>query len=57
MTAVSLSWNLMQYPIQGHGSLNAIYDEVKKKATLRGWDHVDLVIIGGDFQVSPGPSM
>ncbi|KAJ5811400.1 hypothetical protein N7474_007701 [Penicillium riverlandense] len=34
----------------GHGSLNEIYDEVTRQASLRGWTDVDLVIIGGDFQ-------
>lgn len=34
----------------GHGSLNDIYGTVDRKATEKGWDSVDLVIIGGDFQ-------
>ncbi|CAG7922245.1 unnamed protein product [Penicillium olsonii] len=34
----------------GHGSLNIIYDTVKMKADHRGWDYVDVVIVGGDFQ-------
>ncbi|KAJ5983035.1 Lariat debranching enzyme [Penicillium waksmanii] len=34
----------------GHGSLNLIYDTVAKFAAERGWDGVDIVIIGGDFQ-------
>ncbi|CAI7633781.1 unnamed protein product [Penicillium glandicola] len=34
----------------GHGSLNDIYETVGRKATEKGWDSVDLVIIGGDFQ-------
>ncbi|EKV15790.1 RNA lariat debranching enzyme, putative [Penicillium digitatum] len=34
----------------GHGSLNDIYETVDRKATEKGWDSVDLVIIGGDFQ-------
>lgn len=37
--------------LQGHGSLNDIYETVDRKATEKGWDSVDLVIIGGDFQV------
>lgn len=43
---------------QGHGSLNLIYDTVAKFAAERGWDGVDIVIIGGDFQVCllPHPS-
>ncbi|TPX23186.1 hypothetical protein DIZ76_012512 [Coccidioides immitis] len=34
----------------GHGKLHEIYDSVKKSAEAKGWDGVDLVIIGGDFQ-------
>lgn len=37
--------------IQAHGSLNTIYGDVAKECALRGWDSVDAVIIGGDFQV------
>jgi lariat debranching enzyme len=33
--------------------LNAIYESVKKASEVRGWDGVDLLIIGGDFQVLP----
>jgi lariat debranching enzyme len=35
----------------GHGTLNAIYASVKKSCELKDWDGVDLLIIGGDFQV------
>jgi len=35
----------------GHGTLNAIYASIKKSCELKGWDGVDLLIIGGDFQV------
>jgi hypothetical protein len=35
---------------QGHGTLHAIYASVKKSCEVRGWDGVDLLIIGGDFQ-------
>jgi lariat debranching enzyme len=35
----------------GHGTLHAIYASVKKSCELKGWDGVDLLIIGGDFQV------
>ena len=35
----------------GHGTLDAIYSSVKKACEVRGWDGVDLLIIGGDFQV------
>ncbi|KAL4923906.1 RNA lariat debranching enzyme [Aspergillus undulatus] len=34
----------------GHGCLHDIYASVEKAATLKGWDRVDLLIIGGDFQ-------
>lgn len=37
---------------QGHGTLDAIYSAVAKSCEVRGWDGVDLLIIGGDFQVS-----
>lgn len=35
----------------GHGTLNDIYASVKKSCELKGWPGVDLLIIGGDFQV------
>ncbi|KAG0645764.1 Lariat debranching enzyme [Hyphodiscus hymeniophilus] len=35
----------------GHGTLDAIYASVTTAAQARGWDGVDLLIIGGDFQV------
>ncbi|OJD16955.1 hypothetical protein AJ78_02937 [Emergomyces pasteurianus Ep9510] len=34
----------------GHGKLNDIYSSVTKAAENKGWDGVDLLIIGGDFQ-------
>ncbi|PLN83940.1 RNA lariat debranching enzyme [Aspergillus taichungensis] len=34
----------------GHGCLHDIYASVEKSAALKGWDGVDLLIIGGDFQ-------
>ncbi|KAJ5770166.1 uncharacterized protein N7511_002217 [Penicillium nucicola] len=34
----------------GHGSLHEIYDRVQQKAQAMGWETVDLLIIGGDFQ-------
>ncbi|EKD12216.1 uncharacterized protein L3040_000315 [Drepanopeziza brunnea f. sp. 'multigermtubi'] len=34
----------------GHGTLDAIYAAVGKACEVRGWDGVDLLIIGGDFQ-------
>lgn len=37
--------------MQGHGVLNSIYASVSKAAQLKDWPGVDLVIIGGDFQV------
>lgn len=36
----------------GHGLLHQIYEDIARAAAERGWDNVDLVIIGGDFQVS-----
>lgn len=37
---------------QGHGTLHAIYASVEKSCEINGWSGVDLLIIGGDFQVS-----
>ncbi|RKF83679.1 Lariat debranching enzyme [Golovinomyces cichoracearum] len=34
----------------GHGTLHAVYASVAKACEKRGWDGVDLLIIGGDFQ-------
>ncbi|KAI8964694.1 lariat debranching enzyme, C-terminal domain-containing protein [Daldinia sp. FL1419] len=34
----------------GHGTLDAIYASVATSSKQRGWDGVDLLIIGGDFQ-------
>ncbi|KAH6900148.1 lariat debranching enzyme, C-terminal domain-containing protein [Thelonectria olida] len=34
----------------GHGTLNAIYASVTESCKQRGWDGVDILIIGGDFQ-------
>ncbi|KAI3340520.1 lariat debranching enzyme, C-terminal domain-containing protein [Ustulina deusta] len=34
----------------GHGTLDAIYASVATACKERGWDGVDLLIIGGDFQ-------
>jgi hypothetical protein len=36
---------------QGHGTLHAIYASVEESCRAKGWDTVDLLIIGGDFQV------
>ncbi|KAI0424973.1 DBR1-domain-containing protein [Xylaria sp. FL1042] len=36
----------------GHGTLDAIYASVAKSCNARGWDGVDLLIIGGDFQAA-----
>ncbi|KAK2058381.1 DBR1-domain-containing protein [Colletotrichum caudatum] len=36
----------------GHGTLNAIYAAVAASCEARGWDGVDLLIIGGDFQAA-----
>ena len=37
--------------IKGHGTLHAIYAAVEESRRIKGWDAVDLLIIGGDFQV------
>ncbi|KAF2739990.1 DBR1-domain-containing protein [Polyplosphaeria fusca] len=34
----------------GHGTLHAIYASIDQSCKLKGWDGVDLLIIGGDFQ-------
>ncbi|RYP70563.1 hypothetical protein DL771_005382 [Monosporascus sp. 5C6A] len=34
----------------GHGTLDAIYASVAASSKARGWNGVDLLIIGGDFQ-------
>ncbi|TRX92257.1 hypothetical protein FHL15_006872 [Xylaria flabelliformis] len=34
----------------GHGTIDVIYAAVGKASKARGWDGVDLLIIGGDFQ-------
>ncbi|RMZ90708.1 hypothetical protein DV736_g2072, partial [Chaetothyriales sp. CBS 134916] len=34
----------------GHGTLDEIYTSIAKSCRDKGWDGVDLVIIGGDFQ-------
>ncbi|MCJ1398454.1 hypothetical protein MMC11_001654 [Xylographa trunciseda] len=34
----------------GHGTLHAIYASIAKSCEINGWDDVDLLIIGGDFQ-------
>ncbi|KAI0437897.1 lariat debranching enzyme, C-terminal domain-containing protein [Xylaria telfairii] len=36
----------------GHGTLDAIYAAVATASKARGWDGVDLLIIGGDFQAA-----
>lgn len=36
----------------GHGTLHSIYASVAKACELKQWPGVDLLIIGGDFQVS-----
>jgi hypothetical protein len=46
---------------QGHGTLHSIYASVEESCRVKGWDGVDVLIIGGDFQVShnvrPPPSL
>ncbi|KAL0941152.1 lariat debranching enzyme [Colletotrichum truncatum] len=36
----------------GHGSLHAIYAAIAASCDARGWDGVDILIIGGDFQAA-----
>lgn len=36
---------------KGHGTLNAIYAATTKACEARNWAGVDVLIIGGDFQV------
>ncbi|KAI1322096.1 lariat debranching enzyme, C-terminal domain-containing protein [Xylariaceae sp. FL0255] len=36
----------------GHGTLDAIYGSVATASKAQGWDGVDLLIIGGDFQAA-----
>ncbi|ETN41710.1 uncharacterized protein HMPREF1541_03646 [Cyphellophora europaea CBS 101466] len=36
----------------GHGTLDAIYAAVERDCEDKGWDGVDLLIIGGDFQAT-----
>ena len=36
---------------QGHGTLHAIYASIKKSCEINRWPGIDLLIIGGDFQV------
>ncbi|KAF2084485.1 DBR1-domain-containing protein [Saccharata proteae CBS 121410] len=34
----------------GHGTLHSIYASIEQTCKTKGWDGVDLLIIGGDFQ-------
>ena len=36
----------------GHGTLHNIYASIAKSCEAKSWNGVDLLIIGGDFQVS-----
>jgi hypothetical protein len=36
---------------QCHGTLHAIYASIERACAIKGWPGVDLLIIGGDFQV------
>lgn len=42
---------------KGHGTLHAIYASIKKSCEINKWDGVDLLIIGGDFQVRLPPDL
>jgi len=35
----------------GHGTLDSIYASIQQACRVKGWDGVDVLIIGGDFQV------
>jgi lariat debranching enzyme len=48
---VRLSKYRYSYKNQGHGTLNAIYAATEKACEARDWVGVDVLIIGGDFQV------
>jgi hypothetical protein len=37
--------------LQAHGGFDEIYDHLKAQTQAKGWETIDLVIIGGDFQV------
>ncbi|KAK0386576.1 hypothetical protein NLU13_6411 [Sarocladium strictum] len=52
MTAETFETNGIRVAVEGcgHGTLNAIYASVAESCKVRGWDGVDLLIIGGDFQ-------
>ncbi|KAG5924839.1 hypothetical protein E4U61_006424 [Claviceps capensis] len=52
MTANTFKANGVRVAVEGcgHGTLNAIYDAVGKACKDRGWNDVDILIIGGDFQ-------
>lgn len=41
----------------GHGVLHEIYASVAKSCELKGWPDIDVLIIGGDFQVRTSASM
>lgn len=41
--------------VQGHGTLHAIYASIRKSCEVNQWKGIDLLIIGGDFQVSLSP--
>ncbi|KAK4697086.1 lariat debranching enzyme, partial [Lecanoromycetidae sp. Uapishka_2] len=43
----------MRVAIQGcgHGTLHSIYASIKKSCEVKRWNGIDLLIIGGDFQV------
>jgi hypothetical protein len=55
MLLISSLFVLILIILQGHGGLNLIYGAVAEAAAQRGWYHIDIVIIGGDFQVCSLP--
>ncbi|KAI9670457.1 MAG: hypothetical protein M1829_004780 [Trizodia sp. TS-e1964] len=52
MEGVLLEKNGIRIAVEGcgHGALNAIYSAIEESCKAKGWEKVDLLIIGGDFQ-------
>ena len=43
--------NILAHQHQGHGTLHTIYASIERACAVKDWPGVDLLIIGGDFQV------
>ncbi len=50
-TMLALQYSRPNHVLQGHGTLHAIYASIKKSCEINNWVGVNLLIIGGDFQV------